>query len=86
VFSVHKDYRELVEASLAVAAPDALIACVSNTMKLSAEDLDRAIGEAAGRAGRYLRIVERRGLPADFPVPAGFHDGHYLKFYLAAAV
>ncbi|HUS65067.1 MAG TPA: class I SAM-dependent methyltransferase, partial [Kofleriaceae bacterium] len=84
VFSVSKDYRELVQASLEVAAPDALIACISNTLKLPVEDLDRAIGEAAYRAGRAVRVVERRGLPADFPIPAGFIDGHYLKFFLCA--
>jgi 23S rRNA (cytosine1962-C5)-methyltransferase len=86
VFSVQKDYRELVEAALTVAAPDALIACVSNTHKLSWDELDRAIGEAAGRVGRFSRVVERRGLPPDFPVPAGHAEGHYLKFALVAAV
>jgi 23S rRNA (cytosine1962-C5)-methyltransferase len=84
VFSVAKDYRELVEASLSVAAPGALMACVSNTMKVSAEELDRAIGEGAGRAGRYVRVVERRGLPPDFPIMAGYAEGHYLKFFLCA--
>ena len=83
-FSVQKDYRELVEAALAVAAPGALMAAVSNTMKISAEEIDRAIGDAAVRQRRQVRVVERRGLPADFPVPAGFIDGHYLKFFLCA--
>ncbi len=86
VFSVQKDYRELVEAALEVTAPGALVACVSNTMKVSSEELDRAIGEASVRARRMVRIVERRGLPADFPVAAGFHEGHYLKFFLCAVV
>jgi len=84
VFSLAKDYRELVEASLEVAAPGALLACVSNTMKVSVEELDRAIGEGAARARRYVRVVERRGLPADFPIMAGFAEGHYLKFFLCA--
>jgi 23S rRNA (cytosine1962-C5)-methyltransferase len=84
VFSVQKDYRELVEACLAVAAPGGLIAAVSNTLKISAEEIDRAIGDAAARMGRQVRVVERRGLPADFPVPAGFLEGHYLKFFLCA--
>lgn len=83
-FSVQKDYRELVEAALAVAAPGSLMAAVSNTMKISAEEIDRAIGDAAVRQRRQVRVVERRGLPADFPVPAGFIDGHYLKFFLCA--
>jgi 23S rRNA (cytosine1962-C5)-methyltransferase len=86
VFSVQKDYGELVQAALEVAAPDSLVACVSNTMKISIDELDRAIGDAAGRAGRYVRVVERRGLPADFPVPAGFSEGHYLKFSLCAVL
>jgi 23S rRNA (cytosine1962-C5)-methyltransferase len=84
VFSVQKDYRELCEACLAVAAPGALLAAVSNTLKISAEEIDRAIGDAAARACRYVRVVERRGLPPDFPVPAGFSEGHYLKYFLCA--
>ena len=78
------DYRELVEGCLHVAAPDALIAAVSNTLKISAEEIDRAIGDAGVRARRQVRVVERRGLPSDFPVPAGFIEGHYLKFFLCA--
>jgi len=31
-----------------------------------------------------VRVVGRRGLPPDFPVPAGFLEGHYLKFFLCA--
>jgi 23S rRNA (cytosine1962-C5)-methyltransferase len=85
VFSVQRDYRELVEGCLAVAAPDALVAAVSNTLKISAEEIDRAIGDAGVRARRQVRVVERRGLPPDFPVPAGFLEGHYLKFFLCAA-
>lgn len=84
VFSVQKDYRELVEGCLAVAAPGALVAAVSNTLKISAEEIDRAIGDAAARARRQVRVVGRRGLPPDFPVPAGFLEGHYLKFFLCA--
>ncbi len=84
VFSVQKDYRELVEGCLAVAAPGALLAAVSNTLKISAEEIDRAIGDAAARTRRQVRVIERRGLPPDFPVPAGFLEGHYLKFFLCA--
>jgi 23S rRNA (cytosine1962-C5)-methyltransferase len=84
MFSVQKDYRELVEGCLSVAAPGALLACVSNTLKISAEEIDRAIGDAATRMRRTVRVVERRGLPVDFPVPAGFLEGHYLKFFLCS--
>jgi 23S rRNA (cytosine1962-C5)-methyltransferase len=86
VFSVQKDDRELVEAALELTAPGALLVCVSNTMKVSFEELDRAIGDAAGRVRRIVRVVERRGLPVDFPVVAGYADGHYLKAIVCAVV
>jgi 23S rRNA (cytosine1962-C5)-methyltransferase len=84
VFSATRDYRDLVDSALSVAAPGALLACASNTHRMSAEELDRAIGEGAAQAHRYVRLVERRGLPVDFPVPVGFLEGHYLKFFLCA--
>jgi len=84
VFSAAKDYAELVTAALAVSAPGALLACASNTAKLSAEELDRAIAEGAAAARAQVRVVERRGLPADFPVAPGFPEGNYLKFVLLA--
>ena len=81
---MQKDYRELVEGCLAVAAPGALLASVSNTLKISDEEIDRAIGEAAARWRASGRVVERRGLPPDFPVPAGLAEGQYLKFFFCA--
>jgi 23S rRNA (cytosine1962-C5)-methyltransferase len=81
VFSVQRDYPELVEATLRVCAPGARVAFVSNTMKVSPQELDRAIGIGAYRAGREVRVIERVGLPPDFPLPAGYIDGHYLKFF-----
>lgn len=83
VFSVQKDYPELVEATLRVCERGAMVAFVSNTLRVQAIELDRAIGVGAFRAGREVRIVDRVGLPPDFPLPAGYHDGHYLKFFLA---
>jgi 23S rRNA (cytosine1962-C5)-methyltransferase len=81
VFSVQRDYPELVEATLRVCDRGARVAFVSNTMKVRPEELDRAIGVGAYRAGREVRVVERVGLPPDFPLPAGFLDGNYLKFF-----
>ena len=39
--------------------------------------------ERAAEAFSELRIVERHGLPPDFPVSPGFPEGNYLKFVLA---
>jgi 23S rRNA (cytosine1962-C5)-methyltransferase len=83
-FTTQKDYGELVAESLAVLPPGGLLFAVANTVKLSAEDHDRAIADGATRAHADLRIVERAGLPADYPVAPGFAEGNYLKFVVAA--
>ena len=82
-FTVQGDYPELVEATLRVCERGARVAFVSNTMKLQPVELDRAIGTGAYRAGREVRIIDRVGLPPDFPLPAGYYDGNYLKFFFA---
>ena len=83
VFVAQKDYRDLVAATLSVLERDALLACASNTAKLSSDEFDRIVGDGAQLARRRLVVVERADLPPDFPVPAGFPEGHYLKFSLA---
>lgn len=85
-FSVQRDYRELVQASLSVCDSGALLCCVANAAKFSMDEMMMAIGEGAGRARRSVRVVEQVGLPADFPIPAGFADGHYLKVLLCAVI
>jgi 23S rRNA (cytosine1962-C5)-methyltransferase len=86
VFTTQKDYGELVAESLAVLPPGGLLFAVANTVKLSPEEPDRAIADGATRAHADLRIVERVGLPADYPVAPGFAEGNYLKFVVAARV
>jgi 23S rRNA (cytosine1962-C5)-methyltransferase len=86
VFATQKDYGELVAESLAVLPPGGLLFAVANTVKLSAEEHDRAIADGATRANADLRIVERVGLSADYPVAPGFAEGNYLKFVVAARV
>lgn len=85
-FSVQRDYRELVRASLLLCRPGALLFCAANAAKFSLEELTNAIGDGAGRARRFVRIVEHLGLPPDFPVPAGFPEGYYLKLLLGAVI
>ena len=83
-FTTQKDYGVLVAESLAVLPPGGLLFAVANTVKLSADEHDRAIADGATRAHADLRIVERVGLPADYPVAPGFPEGNYLKFVVAA--
>jgi len=83
VFTALRDWAELGEEVLSVLAPGGLLLACSNTVKLDALDLERALGEAAARARARLEVVGRIGLPPDFPVAAGFPEGHYLKCALA---
>jgi 23S rRNA (cytosine1962-C5)-methyltransferase len=82
-FSVASDLAQLAAASLSVLEPGGLLAFSSNSTKLSAPDLDRALAEGAAHQRADLRIVERHGLPPDYPVAPGFPEGNYLKFVLA---
>jgi 23S rRNA (cytosine1962-C5)-methyltransferase len=82
-FAATSDLGRLAGAAASVLAPAGLLAFATNAVKLSAIDVDRAISEGASAFGHDLRIIERHGLPADFPVNPGFSEGNYLKFVLA---
>lgn len=82
-WSALRDYAELIAAALQVLAPDGLLAAASSTHKMSADEFDGALAEGAAMAGCELGIIERRGLPVDFPVHPAFHEGNYLKFAIA---
>jgi 23S rRNA (cytosine1962-C5)-methyltransferase len=82
-FSATSDLDRLAGAAASVLAAGGLLAFATNAAKLSAVDVDRAIAEGAAAFGHDLRIIERHGLPADFPVNPGFPEGNYLKFVLA---
>lgn len=85
-FSVEKDYRELVSAALRICDSGALLCCAVNAHRFSLDSLLLELGEGASRSRRLVRVVEQLGLPADFPLPAGFPDGNYLKFVICSVV
>ena len=82
-WSAVKDFGELVDSALRVVAPGGLLAAASSTHKMTQADFDMSLADGAARAGTALRIVERCGLPPDFPVAPGFPEGNYLKFAVA---
>jgi 23S rRNA (cytosine1962-C5)-methyltransferase len=82
-FSVSADLAHLAASCLAVLEPGGLLAFSSNSTKLAAAELDRALAEGAAQQRADVRIIERHGLPADYPVSPGFPEGNYLKFVLA---
>ncbi len=79
-WSAIKGYGELVAAALGVLEPGGLLAAASSTHKVSADEFDAALADGAAEADVGLTIIDRRGLPPDFPVLPGFPDGNYLKF------
>ncbi|HUQ02520.1 MAG TPA: class I SAM-dependent rRNA methyltransferase [Kofleriaceae bacterium] len=79
-WSAIKDYGELVAAALGVLEPGGLLAAASSTHKVSSDEFDAALAEGAAAANTSLKIIDRRGLPPDFPVVPGFPEGNYLKF------
>jgi len=82
-FSVTRDLATVAAGALSVLEPGGLLALSTNSVKTSAADVDRMLSEAGARVGCDVRIVERVGLPPDFPVAPGFPEGNYLKFVLA---
>jgi 23S rRNA (cytosine1962-C5)-methyltransferase len=82
-FSVARDLAKLAAGCLSVLEPGGLLAFATNSTKVSAAELDRALGEGGAMARAELRIVERVGLPPDFPVAPGFPEGNYLKLAIA---
>ena len=85
-FSAASDLGRLAGAAARVIVPGGFLALATNATKLTSADVDRALAEGAASCGQDLRIVERLGLPPDFPVSPGFPEGNYLKFVLAVKV
>lgn len=82
-WSAMRDYSELIAAALEVTAPGGLIAAASSTHKMTLQEFEQALAEGALSAGTRLQIIDRRGLPPDFPTLPGFPEGSYLKFVIA---
>jgi 23S rRNA (cytosine1962-C5)-methyltransferase len=80
VWSVRKDYQDLVQELLTLMEPGSIVLFTSNTAKMTMEEFESSI--AMGSWSRTLRILERISLPFDYPELPGFPDGSYLKSLL----
>jgi 23S rRNA (cytosine1962-C5)-methyltransferase len=83
-WSALRDYAELIGACLEVTEPGGLLVAASSTHKINAADYELALAEGAYEARTQLQILDRRGLPVDFPAVPGFPEASYLKFVVAA--
>jgi 23S rRNA (cytosine1962-C5)-methyltransferase len=82
-WSAIRDYAELVAACVRSLEPGGLLVAASSTHKIGATEFELALAEGALAADTELQVIERRGLPADFPTVPGFPEGNYLKFVVA---
>ncbi len=85
-FQVARDLARLAAGCALVLAPGGLLVFATNSTKVSSGEVDRALAEGGAAAGADLRIIERVGLPVDFPVAPGFPEGNYLKVVVAAKI
>jgi 23S rRNA (cytosine1962-C5)-methyltransferase len=82
-WSAIKDYAELVQHCLQVTEQNGLLIAASSTHKIGPNDFEAALAEGATQADTQLQVIDRRGLPADFPTLPAFPEGNYLKFVVA---
>lgn len=81
VFSVHKNYGELIKDSLPILAPGGIIVASTNAANLSRERFVKSIEDAFKEEGAEFALLEEYHLPADFGLTSGFPEGDYLKVY-----
>ncbi len=82
-WSAIRDYSDLVTACLRVTVPGGLLVAASSTHKVTASEYELALADGAYGAQTQLQIIERCGLPPDFPTIPGFPEAAYLKFVVA---
>ncbi len=75
-----RDMADLLHEAANLCAPGALLLITSNTVKLPLEVFERQV--AAGLAHRRPVILERPGLPQDYPELPAFPESNYLKSLL----
>ena len=72
-------YASLNRAALAVLSPGGLLVTASCSARVSAEQFEGAVKEAAFKARVELQLVEERRQPPDHPISPQFPQGRYLK-------
>jgi 23S rRNA (cytosine1962-C5)-methyltransferase len=79
-FTTRGGTSDLVAAALPLLADGGLLICSSNHQKTDLADYLKELRRGSLQAKTELRVIEHRGQPADFPFPATFPEGRYLKY------
>nr|WP_269924422.1 class I SAM-dependent rRNA methyltransferase [Enterococcus innesii] len=81
VFSVAKNYGDLVTDSLEILAPDGLLIASTNAANLSSKKFQEMIEASLEKAHVPYECIQSYRLPADFAVDKHFPEGNYLKVF-----
>jgi 23S rRNA (cytosine1962-C5)-methyltransferase len=81
VFSVAKNYGELVTDSLAIMNKEGLLIASTNAANLSPKKFQQIIEDAMNQAEVTYRCIQEYQLPSDFAVDPHFQEGNYLKVF-----
>ena len=77
-----RGYRHLNALALAACAEDGILATASCSQLVDEASFERMLAGAAKDAHRRLQILEIASQGPDHPVPVGFPEGRYLKFFV----
>jgi 23S rRNA (cytosine1962-C5)-methyltransferase len=80
-----RGYAELNRRAARLLAPGGILLTCSCSYNLGEEEFVEVVRQAAGEAHRSLRVLERRGQPADHPVLLEMPESAYLKGLLLQA-
>jgi len=79
VFTVEKNYGELIENSVDILEKKGLIIASTNSANLSRKKFRQIVEEALEKKSVKFKISMEENLPADFHTRAEFAEGDYLK-------
>jgi 23S rRNA (cytosine1962-C5)-methyltransferase len=79
-FTTRGGTSEIVAAALPLVSPGGLMIASSNHQKVDLADYLKELRRGALQAGTELRVISLYGQPEDFPYPATFPEGRYLKY------
>lgn len=81
VFSVAKNYHELVEQAIQLLNPGGMLIASTNAANLSREQFKSLIQKGFHLSGAQGKMIREFSLPPDFHVNPHFPEGDYLKVY-----
>lgn len=81
-----RGYKDLNLRAMRLLAPGGLLCTCSCSQPVTWEMFSAMLAEAAADTGRSMRVLERRGAPADHPGLLGAEETQYLQCHLLQAV